>query len=219
MLPIARPLKTERPSGPIHVFPPSVDLYIPAPAAQSPEAFASPVPTYRVSPLESFGSIVIELPDWMPKSGDRNSQFGCPLSAFFVRHTPPPAANTQRRQSPGAQFGSTAIAVIRPPATYVLGTYPKEERNCVKGYSAVLGPRVTHVPGRPLPRGKAFPFSLAAALRAASRRSRGISLSGYARAKNRSTSALPGPSGDIPSVPGSASNRSMWRATAAGVFR
>ena len=98
MLPIARPPNTEAPSGPVHVSPPSVDLYRPTPAAESPDAFASPVPTYSVLPLASFGSSVIELPDWMPNSPDRNSQFGWPLNAFFVRHTPPPAANTQRRQ-------------------------------------------------------------------------------------------------------------------------
>src|SRR3954467_14963393 len=117
MLPIARPLKTARPSGPVQVSPPSVDLYIPVPAAESPDAFASPVPTYRVLPVASFGSSVIELPDWMPKSEERNSQLGCPASAFFVRHTPPPAAKTQRRQWPGAHAGSIAIAVIRPPPT------------------------------------------------------------------------------------------------------
>src|SRR4029453_7467255 len=96
MVPRARPLKTEAPSGPVQVSPPSVVLYMPLPTAESAEALASPVPTYSVLPLGSFGSIVIELPDWMPKSVERNSQFGCPLSAFFVRQTPPPAANNHR---------------------------------------------------------------------------------------------------------------------------
>jgi hypothetical protein len=76
MLLMARPLKTERPSGLVHVSPPSVDLYRPAPAAESPEALASPVPTYSVLPVGSFGSSVIALPDWIPKFGERNSQFG-----------------------------------------------------------------------------------------------------------------------------------------------
>lgn len=68
-------------------------------------------------PDGSFGSRVIELPDWIPKSLERNCQFGCPLRAFLVRQTPPPAAYTQRRQLPGAQFGSIAMAVARPLAT------------------------------------------------------------------------------------------------------
>src|SRR5205809_5694654 len=100
MVPMARPLNADVPIGPVHVFPPSVDLNIPTPAAESAEEFASPVPTYSVLPVESFGSTMIELPEFMPKLPDRNSQFGCPSSAFFVRHTPPPAGIAQRRQLP-----------------------------------------------------------------------------------------------------------------------
>ncbi len=73
-------------------------------------------------PVGSFGSSAIELPDWIPKSPERNFQLGWPLSAFLVRHTPPPAANTHKRQLPWEQFGAIAIAVARPLATYVLGT-------------------------------------------------------------------------------------------------
>ena len=98
MLPMARPANAAAPSGPIQVSPPSVDLYIPTPAAESLEALASPVPTYSVSPVGSLGSSVIELPEFIPKSPDRNCQLGWPLSAFFVRHTPPPAANIHTRQ-------------------------------------------------------------------------------------------------------------------------
>src|SRR5919109_4730336 len=35
MLPMDRPAKTDAPSGPVHVLPPSVDLYKPTPAAES----------------------------------------------------------------------------------------------------------------------------------------------------------------------------------------
>ena len=51
---------------------------MPTPAAESPEAFASPVPTQTVFPVGSFGSTVIELTAWIPKEPERNSQFGWP---------------------------------------------------------------------------------------------------------------------------------------------
>src|SRR5262245_10529558 len=122
MVPIERPLNSATPSGPVQVSPPSVDLYRPTPAAESPDAFASPVPAYRVLPVASLGSISSELPDWMPKPADRNFQRGVSPRALSVRHTPPLAAKIHRRQLPGAQFGSMASAVVRPPATYSLGT-------------------------------------------------------------------------------------------------
>src|SRR5271169_3269563 len=43
--PMERALNTFLPSGPLHVFPPSTDLYKPTPASLSEEALASPVPT------------------------------------------------------------------------------------------------------------------------------------------------------------------------------
>ena len=86
--------------------------------------FPSPVPTQSVSPLGSFGSIVIEPIELIPKLPDRYSHLGFGSNAFFVRQTPPPAGVIHMRQcAPGRpQFGSIARSVVRPPAAYSFGT-------------------------------------------------------------------------------------------------
>ena len=79
--------------------------------------FASPVPTYTVLPLGSLGSRYTLPAALMPSGPPRYSQFGCPLSAFFVRQTPPPAGVMYATQSPGLQEFARAIDVVLPPAT------------------------------------------------------------------------------------------------------
>ena len=73
-------------------------------------------------PDGSFGSTTTEPIAWIPNEPDRNSQLGFPASAFFVRHTPPPATPSQSRQLPGLQVGAMASEVVRPPAVYSAGT-------------------------------------------------------------------------------------------------
>src|SRR4051812_9257189 len=58
--PIARWLKMPLPGTSVQLRPPSVDLKMPTPASESPDALGSPVPAYRVLPLASAGSIRIE---------------------------------------------------------------------------------------------------------------------------------------------------------------
>src|SRR6516165_711272 len=57
--PMARALNELLPIGPLHVSPPSIDLYNPTPASLSADALASPVPTQTI--LLLFGSSVMEL--------------------------------------------------------------------------------------------------------------------------------------------------------------
>ena len=98
---------------------------MPTPATQPlPHVLPSPVPTQSVSPLESFGSIVIEPIELIPKLPDRYSHFGCGAMAFIVRQTPPPAGVIHMRQRwlGMPQFGSIARSVVRPPASYSFGT-------------------------------------------------------------------------------------------------
>src|SRR5512132_1322665 len=106
--------------GPVHVSPPSVDLYRPTPASLSAEALASPVPTQTV--LGSLGSSAIELTALIPNEPERYFQVGSDTRASSVRHTPPPAGVAHRRQFRGTQMGEIASAVVRPPASYELGT-------------------------------------------------------------------------------------------------
>ena len=42
--------------------------------------------------------------------------------ASLVRQTPPPAGVMYIRQLPGTHVSATARSVVRPPATYLLGT-------------------------------------------------------------------------------------------------
>src|SRR5687767_3230576 len=116
--PAARPLKCAVPNGPDHVVPPSVDLYTPTPAAESPDPFASPVPIQRVCPDASLGSSTMDPTALMPMLPERYSHRGLPERALSVRHTPPPAAAIQMRQSPGRHVGAIAMAVMRPDASY-----------------------------------------------------------------------------------------------------
>src|SRR5262245_51598913 len=111
--PTPRALNAPWPMGPCQVLPPSVDLYRPTPAAQPlPQPFPSPVPTQIVLPDGSFGSRVIEPIALMSNAPLWNSQFGWPVSAFFVRQMPPPAGATHMRQFPGWQVGAIATSLI-----------------------------------------------------------------------------------------------------------
>src|SRR5260221_12338560 len=67
---------------------------------------------------------------------------------------------------------------------------------------ASLGPTVTQVPGRPLPPGNFLEFKVAAAERAASRRSKGMSVSGKARCWKASSAAPAASLSDWPPLPG-----------------
>src|SRR5262245_64070506 len=113
--PRPRPSNVPPPSR-VQLSPPFVDLYSPVPATQ-PEAqmWASPVPAYTVSPLGSFGSMYALPAALMPSGPPRYAQCGSPVSAFFVRQTPPPAAVMYARQSPGLHDAATATDVVRPP--------------------------------------------------------------------------------------------------------
>jgi hypothetical protein len=75
-----------------------------------------------VLPLGSFGSSVTEPAALIPSGPPRYVQLGLAASASFVRQTPPPAGVTKTRQLPGTHFCAIAIDVVRPPATYALGT-------------------------------------------------------------------------------------------------
>ena len=92
-------------------------LDTPTPAAESPVPFASPVPIQRVWPDASLGSSTMDPTALMPMLPERYSHRGLPERALSVRHTPPPAAAIQMRQSPGRHVGAIAMAVMRPDAS------------------------------------------------------------------------------------------------------
>src|SRR5262245_30505981 len=75
--PMPLPPNCGLPIGPVHVTPPSVDLYRPTPATQ-PDAqmFASPVPTQTVLPVGSLESMVTAPAELMPSGPPRYSQVG-----------------------------------------------------------------------------------------------------------------------------------------------
>src|SRR5262249_56671789 len=129
MAPIERPVATGQvptlggsqgaveavlPATSVQLFPPSVDLYNPTPASESPEPFGSPVPAYSVFPLGSVESKITEpiALEGMPLFD--GCQFGCGSSALSACQTPPPAAPMKIAQLNAVQFGWTAIAVARP---------------------------------------------------------------------------------------------------------
>src|SRR2546422_11721468 len=123
MLPTPRPAKADWPSGPVQVSPPSVDLKIPTPWTQPlPQVFASPVPTYSVLPVASFGSSVIEPMALIPNPPERYVHFTVFASASSVRQTPPPASATQSLQFLEMQVDPMAMALIRLAAAYSFGT-------------------------------------------------------------------------------------------------
>src|ERR1700751_694266 len=105
---------------------------MPNPASESEEAFASPVPAYRILLPASYVSVPIAL---VANELEMNVQAGVSASALSVRHTPPPAAATQSRQPSELQAGSTASAVIRPEVVYAV---PAKVRT--SGKLASLGP-------------------------------------------------------------------------------
>ena len=65
--------------------------------------------------------------------------------------TPPPAGVMYASQSFFPHSSSTAIEVVRPPATYVFGTYRNEVRKSDRGYNALLGPICSQSASLPLP--------------------------------------------------------------------
>ena len=100
----------------VHVFPPSVDLQMPRPASESPEAFASPVPACSVLLGASYVKVPIA---FVPKLSETKVQLApLPERALSVLQTPPPAAPTQTRQRRLLQLGSIASAVTRPEVKY-----------------------------------------------------------------------------------------------------
>jgi hypothetical protein len=121
--PTPLPANSGLPIGPVQVLPPSVDRYRPTPATH-PEAqmFASPVPTHTVLPVRSLRSIVTVPAALIPRGPPRYSHFGVAARASLVRHTPPPAGVAYIRQLRGTHVSAMAIEVVRPPATYALGT-------------------------------------------------------------------------------------------------
>ena len=129
----------------------------------------------------------------IPSGPPRYSQWGVPARPFFVVQIPPPAGVMYSRQFPGLHVSAIAIEVVRPPATYAFGTYENEFRNGESGYSALLGPTLTHVPFFPLPFGNARPFEAANASRAPSISASEIVESGKARWANAASAAPPGP--------------------------
>src|SRR5882724_225027 len=79
----------------VHVSPPSVDLYIPKPASESPEEFGSPVPAYSTLLAASYVSVPIA---FVAKLPEMNVQAGLVERALVLRQIPPPAAAAQTRQ-------------------------------------------------------------------------------------------------------------------------
>src|SRR4051794_1126540 len=115
MAPIERSCETgKEPSTSVQWSPPSVLLYRPSPAWLI--AFASPVPAYSVLPDGSVGSTISAPNAFVGSPLSIAVQATWPAFASSVRHRPPPAAATHRRQPfPGApQLGSIASAVTRP---------------------------------------------------------------------------------------------------------
>src|SRR3989442_5567806 len=156
-----------------------------------PHVFPSPVPTQTVSTVASLGSTVIEPTVFLSNEAERYGQWGSPVSTLSVRHTPPPDVAAQSVHCPGTQSGPIAKAVVRPPAAYSFGTYVAFVRNGEKGYRALLGPTVTHVPGRPLPLGKPLDLMALAAVSAASSRDTGRSESGKPGRQNQDLPTRP----------------------------
>src|SRR5437016_448373 len=96
------------------VWPASMDLYRPRPASESLEPFPSPVPTYNVWPDESVGSTSSEPMAVVGMPLLTLVHVGVDAMASAVTQTPPPAAPTNRRQSPATHRCDIASAVIRP---------------------------------------------------------------------------------------------------------
>src|SRR6266498_3094399 len=112
MDPMPRPPKTDLPYGPVHVSPPSVDLYRPTPWTQPlPHVLPSPVPTQSV--FGSAGSRVMAPMELIWNEPLRYFHEGSSASAFSVRQIPPPAGPTHMRQWPARQSGAIAIALMR----------------------------------------------------------------------------------------------------------
>src|SRR5689334_10089614 len=133
MAPIERLMPADSEPGTIaHVSPPSVDLYRPRPASESPEPFGSPEPAYSVLPVESVGSTISEPKALVFSPSSIGVQVGLVSSAFSVRQIPPPAAATQRRQpSPSVpQLGSIASAVTRPDSCVGGPVWLSRSKNC-----------------------------------------------------------------------------------------
>src|SRR5436189_3477092 len=96
----------------VQVAPPSVDLYRPTPASESPAPFGSPVPTQIVFGL--LGSIAIEPIALDAGPFHASVHAGVAARASVVFQMPPPAAPPYSTQLPETQVGAIAIAATRP---------------------------------------------------------------------------------------------------------